>query len=122
MDAVGYVGNATTPLSLICIGYMLSEAKLIKVFKKWRLMLTAIIQLTLGPLVAWGLLSILQFPAEVIAVCTLIQALPTATSLGLFAIKYGGNATESSELVTISTIFSIFTMPLMVFLLLSSNL
>lgn len=122
MDAVGYVGNATTPLSLICIGYMLSEAKLIKVFKKWRLMLTAIIQLTLGPLVTWGLLSILQFPAEVIAVCTLIQALPTATSLGLFAIKYGGNATESSELVTISTIFSIFTMPLMVFLLLSSNL
>lgn len=122
MDAVGYVGNATTPLSLICIGYMLSEAKLIKVFKKWRLMLTAIIQLTLGPLVTWGLLSILQFPAEVIAVCTLIQALPTATSLGLFAIKYGGNAAESSELVTISTIFSIFTMPLMVFLLLSSNL
>ncbi|MBR0242452.1 AEC family transporter [Candidatus Saccharibacteria bacterium] len=122
MDAVGYVGNATTPLSLICIGYMLSEAKLIKVFKKWRLMLTAIIQLALGPLVTWGLLSILQFPAEVIAVCTLIQALPTATSLGLFAIKYGGNATESSELVTISTIFSIFTMPLMVFLLLSSNL
>ena len=122
MDAVGYVGNATTPLSLSCIGYMLSEAKLIKVFKKWRLMLTAIIQLALGPLVTWGLLSILQFPAEVIAVCTLIQALPTATSLGLFAIKYGGNATESSELVTISTIFSIFTMPLMVFLLLSSNL
>ena len=122
MDAVGYVGNSTTPLSLICIGYMLSEAKLIKVFKKWRLMLTAIIQLALGPLVTWGLLSILQFPAEVIAVCTLIQALPTATSLGLFAIKYGGNAAESSELVTISTIFSIFTMPLMVFLLLSSNL
>ncbi|MBR5938963.1 hypothetical protein IKZ77_00190 [Candidatus Saccharibacteria bacterium] len=53
-------------------------------------------------------------------VCTLIQALPTATSLGLFAVKYGGNATDSSELVTISTIFSVITMPLMAMLLLGS--
>lgn len=116
-DAVGYVGGATTPLSIICIGFMLSQAKLKKVFTKWKLMLTAIIQLTLGPLITWGILTLLQFPAEVIQVCTLIQALPTATSLGLFAVKYGGNEAESSELVTISTIFSVATLPLMVLLL-----
>ena len=117
-DAVGYIGGATTPLSIICIGFMLSQAKLKNVFKKWRLMLTALIQLTLGPLVTWGILTLLQFPIEVIEVCTLIQALPTATSLGLFAVKYGGNAAESSELVTISTIFSVATLPLIVLLLL----
>ncbi|MBQ6461239.1 AEC family transporter [Candidatus Saccharibacteria bacterium] len=117
-DSVRYIGGATTPLSIICIGYMLSQAKLLTVFKKWRLSLTAIIQLTLGPLVTFGALRLLNFPIEVVQVCTLIQALPTATSLGLFAVKYGGNATESSELVTISTLFSIVTMPLMVFLLL----
>lgn len=119
-DAVGYVGGATTPLSLICIGYMLSQAALLKVLKKWRLMLTAIIQLILGPLTTWGVLTLLNFPSEVIQVCTLIQALPTATSLGLFAVKYGGNATDSSELVTISTLFSVITMPLMAMLLLGS--
>lgn len=117
-DAVGYIGGATTPLSIICIGFMLSQAKLKKVLTKWKLMLTAIIQLTFGPLITWGLLTLLQFPIEVIQVCTLIQALPTATSLGLFAVKYGGNETESSELVTISTIFSMVTLPLMVLLLL----
>ncbi len=117
-DAVGYVGGATTPLSIICIGYMLSQANLIKVFKKWKLTITAIIQLTLCPLVTFGILKLLNFPVEVVQVCTLIQALPTATSLGLFAVKYGGNASESSELVTISTLLSIATMPLMVFLLL----
>lgn len=117
-DAVGYVGGATTPLSIICIGFMLSQAKLKKVFTKWRLMLTALIQLILGPLATWGILTLLHFPAEVIQVCTLIQALPTATSLGLFAVKYGGNEAESSELVTISTLFSVATLPLMVFLLL----
>lgn len=117
-DAVGFVGSATTPLSVICIGYMLSKAQFGKLIKRWRLMLTAIIQLIVGPVVTYFALSFLRFPTEVVSVCTLIQTLPTATSLGLFATKYGGNEIESSELVAISTIFSAATMPLMAMLLL----
>ena len=117
-DAVKYTGNATTALSIICVGFMLSRANFRKLIKKWKLMLTAIIQLILGPLATWALLSVLGFPEIVIMVCTLIQALPTATSLGLFASKYGGDESEASELVTISTLLSIITMPLMVSLLL----
>jgi len=117
-DAAQFTGNATTALSIICIGFMLSHAKLLKLLKKWRLILTAAIQLIVGPLMTYGLLRALHFPDEVVYVCTLIQALPTATSLGLFAAKYGGNDIESSELVTISTILSIGLMPLMVWLLL----
>lgn len=117
-DAIGYIGGATTPLSLICIGFMLSQANLVELIHKWRLMLVAIIQLILGPVATWGILSLMHFPVEVIQVCTLIQALPTATSLGLFAVKYKGNPAEASELVTISTIFSVFTMPIMITLLL----
>lgn len=117
-DAVKYTGNATTALSIICVGYMLSNAKFFKLIKKWKLILTAAAQLVLGPLIAFGLLTLLQFPSEVIVVCTLIQALPTATSLGLFASKYGGDQTEASELVTVSTVLSIVLMPLMVSLLL----
>ena len=118
-DAVDFVGSATTPLSVICIGCMLSRAKFSKLIRRWRLMLTAIIQLIVGPVVTYFALTFLRFPVEVVSVCTLIQTLPTATSLGLFATKYGGNEIESSELVAISTIFSAATMPLMVMLLLS---
>ncbi len=117
-DSIGFVGNATTPLSIICIGFMLSRADFKAIFKKWRLILTAVIQLILCPVVTFFMLTWLKFPSEVISVCTLIQALPTATSLGLFATKYGGNNIESSELVTISTVLSVITMPLMIFLLL----
>lgn len=118
MDAVGFVGGATTPLSIICIGFMLSHADFKVILKKWRLVVTAVIQLILGPLVAFYLLTWLKLPTEVVQVCTLIQALPTATSLGLFATKYGGNNIESSELVTISTVLSVITMPIMILVLL----
>ncbi|MBR3157348.1 AEC family transporter [Candidatus Saccharibacteria bacterium] len=117
-DAVGFVGNATTPLSIICIGFMLSRADYKSLFKKWRLLVVASIQLILGPIVTFSLLKSLNFPPEVVEVCTLIQALPTATSLGLFATKYGGNNIEASELVTVSTILSVVTMPTMVLILL----
>jgi predicted permease len=118
-DAVAFTGSAMTPLSLICIGYMLSRAKLLKLLMKWRLILTAVIQLTVGPVVTFGLLTLLRFPTEVIVLCTLIQALPTATSLGLFAAKYGGNEVEASELVAISTLLSVGTLPLMITVLLT---
>jgi hypothetical protein len=117
-SAVCFTGNATTALSLICIGFMLSHANFKKLIRKWRLILTAAIQLILGPVVTYYLLTALHFQEEVIVVCTLIQALPTATSLGLFAAKYGGNDIESSELVTISTTLSLVTMPAIVTILL----
>ena len=97
---------------------MLSHANVKKLIKKWRLVLTAIIQLVVGPVMTYFLLTALHFPSEVIVVCTLIQALPSATSLGLFAAKYGGNDIESSELVTISTTLSLVSMPAIVTILL----
>ena len=116
-SSVKYVAGATTPLSLICIGFMLSSASLKKVIHSWRLLLISLIQLTLCPFVTYGLLRLIGFPDEVVVVCTLIQALPTATSLGLFAEKYGGRVEESSELVVISTICSIITLPLIIAIL-----
>jgi len=118
MDAATFTSNATTALSIICIGFMLSRANFVKILTKWRLTVTALIQLIIGPVITFFLLKFLQFPEEVVTVCTIIQALPTATSLGLFAAKYNGNDIEASELVTISTVLSLFTMPTMVWLLL----
>ena len=116
-SAIGYVAAATTPLSLICIGYMLSTAQIRTLLKQWRLFLIAAIQLVFAPLITWAVLSALQFPQPVVLICTLIQALPTATSLGLFAEKYGGNTKESSQLVVISTLLSVITLPLVITLL-----
>ena len=117
-DGVSFVGSATTPLSLICIGFMLSHADVRKLIRKWRLFVTAAVQLIVGPTMTYFLLLALHFPTEVVVVCTLIQALPTATSLGLFAKKYGGNDIESSELVAVSTLMSVVTLPVMISILL----
>ena len=116
-DAIGFVSGATTPLSIICVGYMLSTAHVAHLVKKWKLIIPAAAQLIIGPLATFFTLRVLNFPDIVVAVCTLIQALPTATSLSLFATKYGGDEVESSELVVVSTLLSIVTLPIMITLL-----
>lgn len=116
-DAIGFVSGATTPLSIICVGYMLSTAHVAHLVKKWKLIIPAAAQLIIGPLATFFTLRVLNFPDIVVAVCTLIQALPTATSLSLFATKYGGDEVESSELVVVSTLLSLATLPIMITIL-----
>ena len=117
-SSIGYVGGIMTPLSLICIGYMLSRADFKKMWRKRQLFFAAAAQLVLGPVVTWAIVSLAGFLPEVRHVLILIQALPTATSLGLFAEKYGGNPIEASELVAVSTLMSVVTLPIMLTLLL----
>ena len=111
-DSINYIAALTTPLSLLCIGFMLSQVRnWAKIFAKVQLFFTCGLQLILMPLLTFSVLWLLRMPTTIIQIFTMIQALPTATSLGLFAEKYGGNKIEASELVLISTILSVFTLP-----------
>ncbi len=114
--AITYTGAMMTPLSLICIGFMLSRANLKLIFKRKILVLTCVAQLTLDPLITFVVLKLIGAPAEVILTLVLIQALPTATSLGLFAEKYRDDTGNASELVAISTILSAVTLPVIMWL------
>jgi predicted permease len=117
-SSIGYLGAIMTPLSLICIGYMLSRAQLGKVFRNRKIILTCLAQLVLGPLIAFGTMKLIGAPDSVLAIIVLIQALPTATTLGLFAEKYSRDTENASGLVVVSTILSAITLPIVVFLVL----
>ncbi|MCL2110455.1 AEC family transporter [Microgenomates group bacterium] len=112
-DSLSLLGAVMTPLSLLCIGYMLSQAPLVHLIHQGRLFLIALAQLILAPTLTFFILSALRIDPEIRSILVLIQALPTATSLGLFAKKYGGNTLEASELVAISTALSVITLPLL---------
>jgi len=120
-DTVKQIGALMTPMSLICIGFMLSRANLIQIFRQKILVLTCLAQLILDPLITFLVLKAIGAPALTIQIIVLIQALPTATSLGLFAEKYYSDSKSyvsyASELVAISTVLSAITLPLMVWVM-----
>ena len=122
-DTVKYLGALMTPMSLICIGFMLSRANLKEILRQKILVLTCLAQLILGPLITFAILKLIGAPLLVIQIIVLIQALPTATSLGLFAEKYRSESksdvSHASELVAISTVLSAVTLPLMLWVMFS---
>lgn len=112
-QTIGYLANLTTPLSLIVVGVMLSQVQnWWLLLKKVRIFTTALLQLILMPAITCTIAWLLRLPAMTIQMLTMLQALPTATSLALFAEKYGGNKAEASQLVLISTLVSAVTLPI----------
>jgi len=118
---LGAIAGLATPLPLFCIGFMLYEAKLKTIFKRWRVVVVCLMQLTIPPVLAWGLLHLVGAPHVVISVVVLMLSLPTAAALGLFQKKFktGKDAdSEAGEIVALSTILSAGTVPLLVWILL----
>lgn len=112
-QAINYLAAVTTPLSLICVGFILSQVRQWSaLLKKTRIFVTCLLQLLLVPILTYLILTLFQFPVLVRQMFTMLLALPTATSLAIFTEKYGTQRTEASQIVIISTLLSIVTLPL----------
>ncbi|MDR0957143.1 MAG: AEC family transporter [Candidatus Nomurabacteria bacterium] len=113
-DTIHYVGSITTPMSLICIGFMLSRAKIRQVFRKFNVVFVCAAQLLIGPMLTFAVLKLIGAPHSVISILVLIQALPTATTLALFAEKYRDDTGNASEIVAVSTVLSAVSLPIII--------
>lgn len=112
-QSINYLASLTTPLSLLVVGFMLAQTRnLWTIFRKKKIFVTAALQLILMPIITYVVLWVLQMPREIRQIFTMIQALPTATSLALFAEKYDGDPVDASELVLVSTVLSAVTLPI----------
>lgn len=67
------------------------------------------IRLAAGPLLAWGLSSVLEFPPPVAAVLILSAGSPTAVNTALLAHEFGGNAPFATASVYYSTLTSLLS-------------
>lgn len=118
-SAIGHIGNLNTPVPMIIIGYYLSKSKFISAITDSRIFLPIISRLVLSPALSLALLYILkQTPLAIentIAVsCVVAASAPCAAVTTVFSAKYNRDTSISVKLVSVSTLFSIITMPLFV--------
>jgi predicted permease len=115
--AVSMVGSMTSPLSMLIVGALLAEIPFREMFSGIEVYVGSAVRLILLPLLLFGILSLLRLPEDVLRVCTILTAMPAAANTAIFAEKYDGAAGLASRLIGISTILSIFTIPLILLLL-----
>ena len=118
IDAVSLIGGATTPCSMLVIGFTLGQVALRGVFTEWRLYAATLIKLVAIPVAVWLVLSRIPMGDLMRGVLVLVSSMPTAAIVAMFAIEHGGNQKVASGGIFLTTLLSGVTMPIIVYLLL----
>jgi predicted permease len=110
------LGNCTTPLSMMVVGSILGTVKPKHFFSKLTLYFS-FIRLILIPLMVTGFMVIFRPDPIVSGVSAILSATPAPVTGSILANKYGSDRELASEIVFMSTLFSIVTIPLILWIL-----
>lgn len=119
-ESFSMLKNLVAPLSMVVIGLRLADMDFKGIFKDKDMYLFILLRHILLPLASLGVVKlvslILPVSHVVEMVIVIMAAAPAASSATMFAEKYDCDAAYVSRLVTVSTLLSIVTMPLILLL------
>jgi len=112
--------NLVAPLSMVVIGLRLADMSFKGIFSDRDMYIFLALRHIILPLASVGVVKlaglVVDIPEVVKMVIVIMAAAPAATSATMFAEKYDCDADYVSRLVTVSTLISIVTMPLVLLL------
>jgi malate permease and related proteins len=112
---INYVSNAFIATALLTLGVQLGSMK-------WQLrlsdvMVSNVLRLLVGPAVGFAVVMMMGFEGIMAQALVLSCAVPTSLSSVLIAVEYDNEPEFASQVVFSSTIFSIFTVTLVIYLM-----
>lgn len=111
-STVNYLAAIYTPLPMLIIGYHLSKTNVLKAFKDIKCIAAVILRLLVYPLVSLGVLYLLGVHGTLLVSVIISLSAPVAAVTTMFSSKFGGGDTALSvDMVSLSTVLSIITMP-----------
>lgn len=113
-EPISFMAALNTPLPMIIIGYHLANSNVLEGLKNFKTLYTIFIRLLLFPALILFCMYICGIKGEVLIACTICAAAPTAAITTMFASKYGGDTPLSVSTVSLSTILSVLTMPIII--------
>lgn len=116
-SCVGFVGNITTPLSMIIIGASMAASSLGDIKKERGIWPMLPIRLAVMPVIVWLFMHLVTKDVSLINICTIGAGMPVASLVAMGAAPYPRQSQSASIGVAISTIVSLVTIPIMAVLL-----
>ena len=111
-STVNYLAAIYTPLPMLIIGYHLSKTNVLKALKDVKCIIAVLLRLIVYPLVSLGVLYILGVRGTLLISVIISLSAPVAAVTTMFSSKFGGGDTALSvDMVSLSTVLSIVTMP-----------
>lgn len=111
-NTVDSLSALTAPLSMLVIGDAMAQIKLKELFADKHLLAFSVIKLVVLPVVGTRLLRLCGLNEMLLGVCMIILATPVGSMTAMLAKQYDGNYGLASKGVTLTTLLSVITMPL----------
>jgi len=111
---VDHLANLNTPIPMLIIGFYLAGTDLKKALKDKGMYLSIALRLLVIPLIALGILWLCGVRGTVLISAVIGASAPIATASTMFATRYNRDPELSVNLVVLSTLLSVITMPLVV--------
>lgn len=116
-DTLKMVGQTVTPLSMMCIGFILSEVETRDVFSDRKIFVTSLVRLIVVPLGTLIVLKLLGKEGYLLSIPVLITAMPAAANMAIIAVRYNSDYRLASKAIFVSTLLSIVSIPIVIQLL-----
>ncbi len=115
-SAVTHLGNLNTPLPMIIVGYYLSCTSIKSAFTDKRCYIPIIVRLVVVPITAFLIMFALGIRGIPLTASIIAASAPSAAVSTLFATKFKLDYSAAVNMITVTNILSIITMPLFVML------
>lgn len=113
LSAVTYLGNATTPLALLAVGFTLAKSDLRKTFSDVKLYIFSIVKLLVLPLFMLPLLHLVTNDHGLIAVSMIMFGMPVGNMPLMLGTQKGIDCTTCSAAIILTTVLCVLTIPVL---------
>lgn len=114
---MGLLSQVTSPLAMIIVGIFLSRSSIKECITNVRLYIVAAIRLLIFPMLIFITLSAIGATGMEIGIPVIMLAMPTAAYVAMFSSNEGNDTNFASQIIFISSLFSLLTIPIMVMLI-----
>lgn len=108
------IASINTPIAMIVFGAFLANTELKTMFTDKKIYLVTFFKLIALPLVVLGAYRLCGITGTLLTACTITASVPSANNTTLFAAKFGRDASLASKTVSMTSILSIITMPVII--------
>lgn len=113
------VGDATIPLAMIIVGMLFADSDIKSMIRDRNLLKVTFFSMAVWPAVTFGVMYFIPMPAMPKAIVIFSSAFPSAAVVPALAQQQGKNAKLAAQGVSLTTLVSMITIPVMAIILIS---
>lgn len=115
--SVNYISLLNTPLAMLILGTYMAKIDYKNISGKMGIFIVTVLKLVIIPLAGVGIVYLMGIVNDVTGAVIISAACPVAATSALFASQYDSDAVYATSVVVVTTLLSVVTIPLIVFLL-----